>query len=321
MKIKTILFSAAGILVLAAVAVVGSGYLRSFGIAGEVEVPTLATLVPDRPDLGQTVRAELEFELPLCRSIEHVVFEPGDGAVAVGEPRIRRGAWKWSRQEWKISGDFRCFRPGTVQPGVLTVEISPAESGTQPELFTAAIPDFEVTPGEAGSGNELMLAGAVDAARNHVGYGWFWLLLLLPAILIWWIIRRRNSRLAVELPPWERALQALGTLREELANHRIPLETGFARLTDLVRNYLEKRFEIPASTRTTSEFLSDLDRKSSPLPPAQRPFLRDFLLAADQVKFAKAPPDTTLLNDALSRAEELIESTRITPEGEEGGEQ
>ena len=43
--------------------------------------------------------------------------------------------------------------------------------------------------------------------------------------------------------------------------------------------------------------------------------------AADQVKFAKAPPDTTLLNDALSRAEELIESTRITPEGEEGGEQ
>ena len=112
---------------------------------------------------------------------------------------------------------------------------------------------------------------------------------------------------------------ALHALRGELRDHRIPLETGFVRLTDLVRSYLETRFEIPASTRTTPEFLAELNSRTSPLPEAQRPFLRDFMTAADQVKFAKAPPSGELLDDALSRAEELVESTRIRPEDEAEG--
>jgi len=250
--------------------------------------------------------------------VNKVVAEPGDGSTLVGEPEIDRSGWKWSRQGWRIAAELRPFRPGTVQPGVLTLELSPEKSGGEPVLFTVTIPDFSAGAAKVAPNAELQLADAVAVTKSTVSNRLWWLLLIPAALLAWFLWRRRRKR-APELPPWERAMLALHALRGELHDHRIPLETGFVRLTDLVRSYLETRFEIPASTRTTPEFLAELNSRTSPLPEAQRPFLRDFMTAADQVKFAKAPPSGELLDDALSRAEELVESTRIRPEESAGG--
>lgn len=309
---------AAAVLVLA-VLVAGSGYLYSLRLTAPAEVPGIATLAPaEGIQLGTTVHASVELELPLCRRVNKAVAEPGDGSTLVGEPAIERGRWMWSRQMWRVSAELRPFRPGTVQPGVLTLELSPEKSGGEPVLFTVTIPDFSAGAAKVALNAELQLADAVTIPKSPVTNRLWWLLVIPAALLIWFLWRHRRKR-TPELPPWERAILALHALRGELRDHRIPLETGFVRLTDLVRGYLETRFEIPASTRTTPEFLADLNSRTSPLPEAQRPFLRDFMTAADQVKFAKAPPSGELLDDALSRAEELVESTRIRPEESAGG--
>lgn len=311
-------WGAAAAIVLAAV-VAGSGYLYSFRLTGPVEVPGIAVLDPSEGiALGTAVRSSVEIQLPLCRRVTRVVAEPGDGSTLVGEPAITRGRWKWARQVWRISAELRPFRPGTVQPGVLTLEVSPAKSGGEPELFTVTIPDFSAGAVKVAPNAELQLADAVAVTKSPVSNRLWWLLVIPAALLIWFLWRHRRKRVP-ELPPWERAILALHALRGELRDHRIPLETGFVRLTDLVRSYLETRFEIPASTRTTPEFLADLNSRTSPLPEAQRPFLQEFMTAADQVKFAKAPPSGEMLDDALSRAEELVESTRIRPEESAGG--
>ena len=318
---RLLLYSGATVaaVIVLAVLVVGSGYLYSLRLTAPAEVPGIATLVPaEGIHLGSTVRASVELELPLFRRENKVVAEPGDGATLVGEPEIDRGSWRWSRQVWRIAAELRPFRPGTVQPGVLTLELSPEKSGGEPVLFTVTIPDFSAGAAKVAPNAELQLADAVTVTKSAVSNRLWWLLLIPAALLIWFLWRRRRKR-APELPPWERAMLALHALRGELRDHRIPLETGFVRLTDLVRSYLETRFEIPASTRTTPEFLAELNSRTSPLPEAQRPFLRDFMTAADQVKFAKAPPSGELLDDALSRAEELVESTRIRPEESVGG--
>ena len=39
--------------------------------------------------------------------------------------------WKWSRQEWRVSAELRAFRPGTVQPGVLTLQGLQADGNTE----------------------------------------------------------------------------------------------------------------------------------------------------------------------------------------------
>ncbi|UKI33006.1 MAG: hypothetical protein L6W00_05695 [Lentisphaeria bacterium] len=130
-------------MIVLAVLVVGSGYLYSLRLTAPAEVPGIATLVPaEGIHLGSTVRASVELELPLFRRVNKVVAEPGDGATLVGEPEIDRGGWRWSRQVWRIAAELRPFRPGTVQPGVLTLELSPEKSGGEPVLFTVTIPDF-----------------------------------------------------------------------------------------------------------------------------------------------------------------------------------
>lgn len=313
-------FITLGVLLLLAGLVWGSGYLWSYRLAGPVSVPGAATLAPEgEVALGGTVRAEAEFVLPVRASIEKAVAEAGKGSVLVGTPQVRRGAWRWSTQVWHVTAEVRPFRPGAVEPGAITVELDDASKAGGAQIDAVVLPGFTAAPVKVEPGTELKLAGAAELGGRLDASGWYWLLLLIPAAAVIWFVWFRRGGAAGELPPWERALQALHSLRSGLASHEIPLETGFARLTDLVRGYLEQRFEIPASTRTTPEFLADMDRGASPLPKEQRPFLREFMTAADQVKFAKAPPDDRALNDALAKAEQLVESTRIRPEDEAEG--
>ena len=305
-----------GFLILAAVLAVGSGYLWSFRLNSEpLTFPSMVAVAPqgDLP-LDQGMHVSLEFELPLCRKVEKAVLEPGEGCIVAGDVKIERGLWKWSRRVWRIEGELRALRPGEVIPGVLTFEISPAEKGEEPFVETAAVPGFTVLPLQLPPDARPALAGAVDfSGSGRHGTLWWWLLLIPAALLIWYWMRRRSGTERI-LPPWERALAALRRLGDDVAGGRISLETGFVRLTDLVRNYLEVRFALPASTRTTAEFLDELNDPASPLPPEQRPFLREFLEIADQVKFAKAPPDDAQLRNAMARAGELIASTRVREE-------
>lgn len=313
-------FITLGALLLLAVLVWGSGYLWSYRLTGLAEIPGAATLIPEgEAELGRTVQARTELVLPVRASIEKAVAEAGKGSVLVGAPQVRRGAWRWSTQVWHVTVEVRPFRPGTVEPGALTVELDGTSKARGALLDVIVLPGFTAAPAKVEPGTELKLAGEAEVNGRLDVSGWYWLLLLIPAAAVIWFVWFRRKGTSGELPPWERALLALQSLRSGLASHEIPLETGFARLTDLVRGYLELRFEIPASTRTTPEFLEDMERGTSPLPQEQRPFLREFMTAADQVKFAKAPPDDRALNEALAKAEQLVESTRIRPEDEAEG--
>ena len=301
-----------------ALAVFGSGYCWSLRSKEAPVLPSMAVLTPQGDiALHQSVDVTLDFELPLWRRPEKAVIEAAPGSVAVGSPKIEGGLWKWSRRVWHVAGRLRPARPGEVMPGVLAVEFTPAEKGGEPAADTAEIPGFTVLPLKLAQDAHPELADAVGIPGGR-RFGALWLLLLIPAALLLWYRFGRRTATDRELPPWEKALAALRHLGDDIAGRRISLETGFIRLTDLVRNYLEARFALPASTRTTVEFLEELNDPAGPLPPEQRPFLREFLEAADLVKFAKAPADDLLLRNAMARAAELIDSTRAGEDGENG---
>ena len=86
-------------------------------------------------------------------------------------------------------------------------------------------------------------------------------------------------------------------------------ELAVADLTDVVRRYLEARFQLRAERQTTAEFLADLERNDSLLEEKDRKFLRSFLASADMVKFARLPADPGLFDKASVKAEELISGT------------
>lgn len=116
----------------------------------------------------------------------------------------------------------------------------------------------------------------------------WWLALppLLGVVLAaaWWLLRR------------ERTLPARSA--EEIARHELDrlqrldlpsrgrIEEFHTLLANIVRRFLERKYDLPARHQTTPEFLAGLDQ--GPLSPSQRSFLAEFLRACDQAKFARA---------------------------------
>ncbi|MDB6099999.1 MAG: hypothetical protein QOK23_389 [Gammaproteobacteria bacterium] len=106
--------------------------------------------------------------------------------------------------------------------------------------------------------------------------------LLALSIYLYWR-RRRNRRVRILLP-YEVALQRLEDIRALMQPSRAR-EFSTA-VSDVVRNYIEQRFEVAVTRRTTEEFLRDLVEFPVPSLGRHQSLLSNFLQQCDLVKFA-----------------------------------
>ena len=108
------------------------------------------------------------------------------------------------------------------------------------------------------------------------------ILLAFGAWGLWrWLRRRRQPRV---LLPFEIALQRLEEMRA-LMQPDDAREFSIA-VSDVVRRYIEERFSVTATHRTTEEFLHDLLESSHAPLARHRALLSEFLQQCDLVKFA-----------------------------------
>jgi hypothetical protein len=151
--------------------------------------------------------------------------------------------------------------------------------------------------------------------------GWKWLGWLVGAIALallawqaWKRFQLRPTRLipAPVIPAHERARRKLQEALDLLDQPK-PFCTL---VSDAVRLYLEERFELRAPERTTEEFLNEL-QTTQHLTRPQKDSLAEFLSRCDLVKFAKAQPAQTALQDLYNSALRLIEETEPKPEQKE----
>ncbi len=96
-----------------------------------------------------------------------------------------------------------------------------------------------------------------------------------------WQRRRRSPRTP---SPFELALQRLEDIRV-LMQPRSAREFSIA-VSDIVRSYIEQRFDLTATHRTTEEFLRDLLEFPHAALVQHRALLSEFLHQCDLVKFA-----------------------------------
>jgi hypothetical protein len=118
-----------------------------------------------------------------------------------------------------------------------------------------------------------------------------------------YVIRRRRHRGARgrSLTLAEQALARLEETRP-LMRPDSAREFGIA-ASEVIRNYIEKRFDVIATQRTTEEFLQALLQSSNEALARHRALLAQFLQQCDFVKFA----GTTL---AVADMESLFQSAR-----------
>ena len=153
-----------------------------------------------------------------------------------------------------------------------------------------------------------------------------WGLLGLAAlgVLVWLFIKRRKALGLFGAPksidpPHVAAIKALETLHNQKVWQTGRHKLYYTKLTDIIREYLEKRYGIPAMEMTSDEILSAIIDLNLPVKSVDE--MQDLLRSADLVKFAKYVPDADYNENAYLSAYYFVEDTKPRdPEVEQAAE-
>jgi len=120
------------------------------------------------------------------------------------------------------------------------------------------------------------------------------LLLIIILIGIWYYFKKRKKvvPVVVEVKPVipldVQALNKLAALKDKKLLEQDEVKQYYSELTDIIREFLEKRYKIRALEQTSDEIFSGL--RHLEIAEGNRNRLRQMLMLADLVKFAKQKP-------------------------------
>ncbi|MGD8451219.1 MAG: CPBP family intramembrane metalloprotease [Phycisphaerae bacterium] len=230
-------------------------------------------------------------------------------------------------REWRRTFVLESTTSGTLTLPPLGVKYGrlPAEPGTNSELereLTAEPLKVEVrsaltsqdSPAEPRdiTGTELPPKTAWQSAHRPLLIGVV-VALVLGGLALAWVFYRRRGLLVPPVAPEVWALRMLAVLEaEDLLSVERDQEFYF-RLSETVRQYVERKFDLAAPDMTTEEFLQTLARDGSALPyDADR--LRAFLESCDIVKYAALRPQPEDGAEALRSARAFVQETAAAAE-------
>lgn len=146
---------------------------------------------------------------------------------------------------------------------------------------------------------------------------WRWIaggavaLAVLTVLFIVLYRRSRRPRPQAPVPPpvpvHTRTLLALEALQQKNLWQSGHTKAYYSELTDILRNYLQERYSVPAMEQTTDELLAAL--RLSPMTKAAQEKLRPLLQLADMVKFAKWQALPAENEQAMASAVRLVQET------------
>jgi hypothetical protein len=209
------------------------------------------------------------------------------------------------------------FVSGTYALPVFAFEFSDANAAeTKYKLETEPI-NIEVTSllGDQRTGLAIAdIEGVVDMPKK-VSYLWVWVsgaaIILASGISAWLYVRRRRIEKFVRIfkPAHEIAYERLRALIKDNLIEKARIKEFYERISDILRHYIEHRFDIRAPERTTEEFLMEL-AATDVLGPGDKKPLEEFLTGCDLVKFAKYTPATSQIQQTFDLVKDFIEKTK-----------
>ncbi|SEB05735.1 hypothetical protein [Pedobacter hartonius] len=168
---------------------------------------------------------------------------------------------------------------------------------------------------------------------------WQWVLfpllgIILIAGLVWYLMKRRGKKPVIQvnkpsLPAHTIALAQLTELRNKKLWQQEQVKEYYSELSDVLREYLEKRYQIKTHEKTTDEIFEGLSKVA--ITAENKNILHGLLMTADLVKFAKGKPlpveNERSIEDAVifvsntaERKTERPENTKENAENTKGGD-
>jgi hypothetical protein len=183
------------------------------------------------------------------------------------------------------------------------------------ELATEPI-DIEVTSLLGEQRAELKIAdieGVVEMPAQP-SYWWIWALCIITAsggAGFWLRLRRRRVEELIRTfkPAHEIAYARLRELIKQDLVKAGKIKEFYERISDILRHYIEHRFNLRAPERTTEEFLAELPF-ANVLSQSDQERLGEFLRHCDLVKFAKHQPTSEQIQKTFDLVKDFIETTK-----------
>ncbi len=143
---------------------------------------------------------------------------------------------------------------------------------------------------------------------------WIWCaiaaaIIAIVAIVIW-LVRRRHRK-TPEIPPSPEELALADIARARLLHNNEEYAPYAKELSDILRRYLESRFQLFSTRRTSSELLGVLKKQNNPLFTQNKGLITDLLQQADMAKFARHTPAPASLLAFESGLIELINHSHV----------
>ncbi len=147
---------------------------------------------------------------------------------------------------------------------------------------------------------------------DYIGYiiGGIVFLVLIIVVVIYFLKNRKEKPVAKKavVSLQDKTLQLLNQLEARQLWQKRQVKEYYIELTDIVRNYIEARFNTPALELTTDEILykAQFHREMQPY----HALLSEVLNTADLAKFAKFQPLPQEHTDAMDKARKFVDTTR-----------
>jgi hypothetical protein len=287
---------------------------------------------PSEITVGQRVKLSIEVTVPDGVEVRMPRLTETIGAFAVRAAHTPPDVPEGGRRRFTHTYELDTFATGDVEIPPVSVGFTDRrpeadESGQGVEGELAGEP-LTIRVGSVLAGNEQptdfrdikspvdVPVGSPLAARWTLWAGVL-AVAAATAIVIAVVLARRRKRQATAeriIPPHEWASAQLAALAEARLIEESRFHEFYFRLTDIVRQYIERRFSIMAPEQTTDEFL--LQTRTSPvLTDEHRELLGGFLRAADMVKFARHQPTADEAGHAFAGARAFVDETAPTEPG------
>lgn len=281
-------------------------------------------LTPSRPRLSDSVELDIVVTAPKKIEIRPPVFGKSVGDFLVRDYSERTPSTTGVTVSDPESSNIRVFRyqlepaqTGKHLIRAVSIEFLDQRDESEAKGRVAKIESepFEVTvTSELGeqtpdlAGMEPMLPPQPIASAVPVWWILPGTLILATALFIFW---RRRLRQKHPIPvriqtPQEIARAALSQLLSENLPAQRLFREFYIRLTGIVRNFIEGTTGLRAPEQTTEEFLAEM--RHANIFPAERSLrLKDFLEAADMVKYAGQEPSAEQIELSVLRAREFVD--------------
>ncbi len=136
--------------------------------------------------------------------------------------------------------------------------------------------------------------------------------LILAAVILHYIYHRKNREtesIPEPLSAHQIAYNELESLRSMDLISKGQIKEYYYRLSNIVRHYIENRFNLMAPERTTEEFLLEMT-VTGKLSEVHKELVGNFLEHCDMVKFAAYGPDSREIENSFNSAIKLVDETR-----------